>query len=74
MLNSHCNNNDKKNQSCIQLDANPRSTACKTTVLLTTLRSAVLPIDKKYLLCVKVINREKIRLFPSMLQWTNFLL
>ena len=49
MLNSHCNNNDKKilkknikKNSCGQPDANPRYTDCK----ITTLRSSVLTTDK----------------------------
>ena len=50
MLNSHCNNNNKKKllkkekKKKTQLDANTHYTDCKTTVLLTTLRSSMLTI------------------------------
>ena len=59
MLNSHCNTNDNKKlkkrkkqnthtkkKSIGLLDANPRYTDCKTTALLTKLRSSVIRIDK----------------------------
>ena len=76
MLNSHCNNNDKK--KCGHRDSNPVYMDSKSTVVSTTLWRQMKLIDKnnQYILYPisiypKVVNREKIRLFPPAFMRTN---
>ena len=62
MLNSHCNNNDKK--ICSHLDANPYCSKeyvdLKSTILSTRLRSPLQIIDKNICYMQQFINMAKL--------------